>query len=148
MNLLFGQFYAHHCKIFRLLNLVYGKWYIQTIKPWLRNCHVYWITCQHIMERIALSPWERWIKMHTMCCSCGNDMGKCGCNQLARGTLEITSPFPVPTQRTLLRQCIVASVSFRDLQQKSVDFHVWRERTNVISVLYLFSDNTVKLCHS
>ena len=25
MNLLFGQFYAHHCKIFRPLNLVYGK---------------------------------------------------------------------------------------------------------------------------
>ena len=25
MNLLFGQFYTHHCKIFRPLNLVYGK---------------------------------------------------------------------------------------------------------------------------
>ena len=31
MNLLFGQFCAYHWKIFRSLNLVYGKWYTD---PW------------------------------------------------------------------------------------------------------------------
>ena len=54
------------------------------------------------------------------------NMGICVCNQVAQGTLAITSPFPVPTQWTLLGQYIVASASSRDLQQKSLGFRVWK----------------------